>query len=257
MDWAAGPVDPARPGLVNQQTILGKVADAASCTDAFLALPVQTVKADGGCVDGCQATSQLTVCGPGGATFETSCSSAWFAPGQTGDCITSDAGNALCLSLGQCSAGKSCLDTSTLRECYPGNASYTAYDCSLSGRQCASGGAKVAACVVAGKLAPPCLLDDVKDECDGDSVLHCAGGLVPQTEIACGPVGGTCSAKNDGGAARCVRAGDACSPFDADQNVCTGQVIGVCIAGKKQTVDCSAIGAMCRGGGSSATGHCG
>jgi len=259
MDWAAGPVDPARPGLDQQQTILGNVAKALSCNDAFVALPVQTVKADGGCVDGCQATSQLTVCGPGGASFETSCSSAWFAPGVTGDCIASDAGNALCVSLGACSpaAGKSCPDPSTLRECYPGGASYTSYDCALTGRQCASGGPKVAECVVPGKLAPPCVLDDVRDECDGDSVKHCAGGAVPQTEIACAPVGATCAIKNDAGAARCVRTGDDCTPFDADQNVCSGQTISVCIAGKRQTVDCSSFGAMCHGGGTTATGHCG
>jgi hypothetical protein len=271
MDWMAGPVDPKRPGLAVQQSILLAVASAVTCAGAQAQLPVEPVKADGGCTPGCASATSLTVCSPSGTTFTAACGSDWF--GQTGDCFApdsglggnlADGGSALCFSTGSCTSGQSCIDTDTLRDCYhsapPG---FTAWKCSISGRQCASASGNLAACVVPGKLAPPCLFKEVKDTCDGDSVVHCAGGFMPQTELDCAPFGESCSTQNAAGVARCVLPGDAgaCTPFDSDQNQCQGSSVSVCIAGVRQTIDCTGTGlpgtpGTCVGADATHTGHC-
>jgi hypothetical protein len=256
MDWMASPVDPSRPGLAVQQGILQSVARAASCSDAEGALPVLPVRTDAACAAGCAATSELTVCGSGGGAFVASCAPPYF--GQSGDCVSSDAGTVNCVSLGSCTAGASCTDSSTLRECYaPAHASFTEYDCALSGRQCATATGAVAACVVPGKLAPPCAAKEARDSCDADSVLHCAGGLMAQTEIKCGAVGGSCTTSNPAGVARCVFPGARCTPLDTTSNQCTGDAISVCIAGVPQTVDCTTIYAHCQPADATRAAHCG
>jgi hypothetical protein len=256
MDWLAAPVDPARPGLAQQQSLLQGAARAASCATALAALPVQPERGvDAACAAGCATPNALTVCGSGGGSFVVACAPPTFA--QSGDCL-SDGGTAECVTMGDCTAGTSCPDSNTLRDCYAAaDTSFTDYDCALSGRLCVSGAGRVAGCVVPGKLAPPCLAKQVRDACDGDSVLHCAGGLLPQTEIACGPVGGSCTTSNPAGAARCVRPGDTCTPFDADINQCDGGFITACIGGDHTTIDCMAIGATCQPADATHTAHCG
>jgi hypothetical protein len=255
MDWLAGPIDPNRPGLAEQQKILRAVAPTSSCLAASAALPVQPSQATT-CTSGCAGPDAVNVCPTGGAAFTAACATPYY--GQAGACVASDAGLAACVSSGACSQGLSCIDTNTLRDCHPpDDTTFTSYDCALSGRQCASGSGHVAACVIPGKLAPPCLAKQLNDTCDGDSVLHCAGDLLAQTEIACGAVGRTCTTQNAAGAARCTGAADACNPFDQGQNQCTGTTISVCIAGQKIGFDCASIGAGCQGADSTHTAHCG
>jgi hypothetical protein len=253
MDWLAGPVDPARPGLAEQQSILRAVAPTASCTAAAAALPVQPSQSTT-CTAGCASPNAVNVCPAGGAAFSAACATPYY--GQSGTCVA-DAGASTCVSAGACDSGLSCIDTYTLRDCHPpDDTTFTSYDCALSGRQCASGSGHVAACVIPGKLAPPCLARALKDTCDGDSVLHCAGDLLAQTEIACGAVGRTCSTQNAAGAARCVGTKDQCTPFDPGQNACSGTTITLCVAGGATTFDCSSIGASCVAGDSTHTAHC-
>jgi hypothetical protein len=256
MDWMASPVDPSRPGLALQQRILQSVANAASCSDAEGALPVQPVRADAGCAPGCAATSDLTLCGGGGGAFVVACAAPYF--GLPGNCLESDAGTAECVSLGSCMVGGSCSDSTTLRDCYaPAHTSFTEYNCALSGRQCVSATGTAAACVAPGKLAPPCLPKETRDSCDADAILHCVGGLMPQTEIDCAAVGGSCTTNNAPGVARCVRPGASCTPFDSTMNQCAGGSISVCIAGAPQMIDCTRIHANCQPEDATHTAHCG
>jgi hypothetical protein len=254
MDWLAGPIDPSRPGLAEQQSILRAVAPTSSCLAAAAALPVQPSQATT-CTNGCAGPAAVNVCPTGGAAFSAACATPYF--GQAGTCILPDGGAAACVTAGPCSGGLSCPDTSTLRDCHPDAATSTSYDCALSGRQCASGGGMAAACVVPGKLAPPCPAKQLKDTCDGDSVLHCAGDLLAQTEIACGAVGRTCTTQNAAGAARCVGGSDSCNAFDPQQNQCSGTSISVCIGGAKTAVDCATFDAGCVPGDATHTAHCG
>jgi hypothetical protein len=267
MDWMAGPVDPGRPGLALQQGILQNVAHAATCGDAEAALPVQVAKADAACSPGCASTTSLSVCSPGGQTFTAACNSAWFA--QSGDCFApdsglggniADGGSAICVSAGACPSGDTCPDSFTLRQCYPSNPpGFTAWNCAVSGRGCVSGTGKVAACAVPGKLAPPCLFKETKDECDGLAVVHCAGGFMAQTELDCSPFDGGCSTMNPPGVARCVSPGAQCTPFDPSQNQCSGTSISVCIGGQPQTINCAGTGIFttCQPNDATHTAHCG
>lgn len=268
MDWIAGPVDPARPGLALQQAILLAVANAATCGDAEAALPVQAVKTDGGaCAPGCATSTALTVCSPGGQTFTAACNSAWF--GQSGDCFApdsglggniADGGSAVCVSAGACSSGETCIDSFTLRQCYSSNPpGFTDWNCAISGRGCNSGTGKLAVCAVGNKLAPPCLFKETKDECDGLAVVHCAGGFMAQTELNCAPLDAGCSTQNPPGVARCVSPAAACSPFDATQNQCSNNAISVCIGGQPQTINCAAtvLFPTCQPNDATHTAHCG
>src|SRR5580698_3713540 len=50
MDWLAGPVDPARPGLALQQRILAQIAAAQGCSAAYSAAPVHPAATPDPCV---------------------------------------------------------------------------------------------------------------------------------------------------------------------------------------------------------------
>ncbi len=261
MDWLAAPVDPARPGLAKQQQILLAVAStgpAGSCVAAAAPLPVQPTLATT-CSDDCASPTSVSFCPASGGAFSAACATPYY--GQAGTCVVLDGGSGECVTGvdGGLCLGLSCSDTSTLVECHaPDRTTFTSYDCALSGRQCA-GNLGIYACLVPGKQVPPCAADKVRDTCDGDSVLHCAGELLAQTEMACGAVGRTCSTTNPAGVARCVGAGDAgtCTPFDSDQSQCSGTSISLCIAGKPATYDCAGIGATCQPKDATHTAHCG
>jgi hypothetical protein len=255
MDWVAGPIDPARIGLSSQRTLLANVAKATTCEAAGAALPVQPADAGATCGLTCSDPTVLASCTPEAGTFLVPCAPPYF--GQSGDCFAADAG-ALCVSTGACSAGLSCPDMNTLRECLaPDNATFVSYDCTLTGRQCtllSKNG--LADCVFPTHNTAPCPLHDRRDACDGTSVLACAGGLTAQTEFDCQAIGRTC-AVSTAGDARCVGAGDTCTPFDSGQNVCTGTAITMCIGGAPSSFDCASIGKSCVAGGPSQTAHCG
>jgi hypothetical protein len=255
MDWVAGPIDPERIGLAQQRALLTAVAGATSCATAGAALPVQPIDAGSTCGLTCADPTDLASCTSDGGTFLLPCAPPYF--GQSGACFPYDAG-ALCASTGACTAGLSCSDPSTLRDCLPPtNASFVSYDCTLTARTCALLSKNALAdCVLPGHNTAPCPLHDRRDACDGTSVLACAGGLTAQTEFDCVAVGRSC-AVSTAGDARCVGAADTCSPFDADQNQCTGTTIRVCIAGVPASFDCAAIGKGCVGGSATQTAHCG
>jgi hypothetical protein len=258
MDWVAGPVDPERLGLTQQRALLAAVAAAPTCEAAGAALPVQPAvqPADAGtCGLTCADPTDLATCSAEAGTFLLPCAPPYF--GQSGACFATDAG-ALCVSTGACTAGLSCSDPNTLRDCLPPtNASFVSYVCTLTARQCASPSKTgLADCVLPGHDTAPCPLHDRRDACDGTSVLACAGGLTAQTEFDCSAVGRTCTVSTAGDA-RCVGPTDTCTPFDADQSQCSGTAIRVCIGGVPSSYDCSAIGKSCVAGGAGQTAHCG
>jgi hypothetical protein len=266
MDWLAGPVDPDRVGLKQQQTILSDISGRLTCAGAYSASPVHPVEAGGSCLaTSCSDPNDFETCSPEAGAFMVECDAAVFGPPADGvqRCAVDDGGTAVCLAGPPCPrAGLSC-DDNTLIDCYGVPATkhaYSTYNCALSGRACISGGG-AADCVVPGKLASPCPDGKPDDECDitggVNAVKHCAGGLLAQTEFDCAAVGRTCSTAS--GVARCVGPNDACTPFDPDENQCSdgGSSISVCIGGVKSSFDCGLIGKACIKGDALRTGHCG
>jgi len=255
VDWLAGPVDPNRVGLAQQQAILQAIAgpaDAATCAAAYAASPVKPVEAGASCpADSCVGGA-LQVCSSAG-DFSVPCAAPLYA--QTGTCVMLATSTAICATSKACTPPGSCSGDSTYVDCYKDGLSYTAYDCTLSGRHCVNAGAPD--CVSPGKLAPPCPARGVDDRCDGTSVLHCAGGVLAETEFDCAATQRTCSTAS--GVARCVGTGDTCSPFDTngDVNTCSGSTISLCVSGQKTSLDCSKIGLSCVPASGTQTAHCG
>jgi hypothetical protein len=258
MDWVAGPVDPERLGLAQQRAMLAAVAQAGSCAAAVAALPVQPAATSSTCsATSCADSTEVAACTPEAGTFVIPCSQSLGLLAQSGACFTGDAGVSVCISTGACLAGSSCSDPATLVECRPDDATFTSYNCSLSGRQCAPLGKAIADCVVPGHSLAPCLATQVRDACDGTSVLHCAGAATAQTEFDCSAVGRTCSTANPPAVARCVGAADTCNPLDTSQNLCSGTQISVCVGGASIAFDCASIGLQCVAASGGATAHCG
>jgi hypothetical protein len=104
---------------------------------------------------------------------------------------------------------------------------------------------------LAGDSIKPC--NSAGADCRGDIVAVCDG--TDESEFDCAAFQGTCSKQQ--GAARCVRSGDSCSPFDQNINVCTGASIAVCVGGQASNLDCSQIGMSCKPGVGAQSGHCG
>lgn len=260
INWVAGPINPTRTGLAAQRALLAAVAATTTCDAAAAALPVRPTDAGTGATCGlaCADKADMLSCTPEAGTFVLPCSPPYFAV-EGGVCLSDDAGLAGCVTAGACQTGLSCADTNTLRECVALTIeAYASYDCTLTGRQCATISKNTLAdCVVPAHNTAPCPLRDRRDSCDGTSVLHCAGGLLAQTEYDCSAAGRSCSESNKAGVARCVGPGDACTPFDDGQSACTGAKIQVCIGGSPVSYDCGAIGKTCVAGGAGQTGHCG
>jgi len=251
MDWLAGPVDPARIGLSEQRTILQAIAAASSCATAYAATPAQPVDTDAKCLLDTCSGSALQTCTLAGS-FLLQCDEPLFD--QPGGCVVPDVDEAaLCVTVGACTPGGSCNGTTTYVDCYKDGASFTAYDCTLSGRICASG--PMPDCAAPGSLAAPCPAHGTDDRCDMSTVVHCAGGVLAETEFDCSHTQRTCLQTS--GAARCMGTNDACSQIDSDINVCSGSAISLCVGGQKTSLDCSSIGRMCMPATPTQTPHCG
>jgi hypothetical protein len=266
MDWLAGPVDPGRLGLAQQRTILRAIAGQSTCPAAFASSPAQPVITDAACKTDTCSGAELQSCTSGGS-FAIACGAPLFS--TAGTCTVPPlSGVGICVTEGTCSPGLSCTGTGnptpTLLDCYKLGTSYTAYDCTLSGRECDK---TAADCVAPGKDTAPCTDRLARDACDtdGTSVLHCAGGLLAETEIDCAATGRACSTAS--GVARCVDPStDQCTPFDAngDVNACVGveagglaTAISLCVAGRKTSFDCASIGLTCQPSTDTQTAHCG
>ena len=266
MDWLAGPVDPGRPGLASQKKILASLAAATTCDQAYASAPVHPVEG-GTCTASACSGSTLEECA-GGMLFTTPCGPPVF--GATGTCVDL-AGTVDCvtvLGLGvTCSPGVSCSDAGELVDCYVGGKSFTSYDCSLSGRTCASAVSGVAACAAPDSLAAPCPGKSPDDFCSGSNdagvpvdVEHCVTNSI-QTQFACAPLGETCSAAS--GVARCVRPGAACGALDPREDLCVDGGVSVCVGGVPSVFDCASLAGpdgghlTCIPAAGTQSGHCG
>jgi hypothetical protein len=269
IDWLAGPVDPGRVGLTQQRTILQTIAGQPTCAGAYASCPAQPASTSTPCtVDGC-ADSELLSCTSAGS-FAITCGAPLFS--ATGSCVLSQvSGVGLCVTEGTCSSGLSCAGAGnpapTLVDCYKDGDSYTAYDCTLSGRECDEAAEGDPDCVAPGKDTAPCPDRLARDACDtgGTSVIHCAGGVLAETELDCAATGRACSTTS--GVARCVDPStDQCTPFlmDGTVNACVAldaggpaTAISLCIGGRKTSFDCASIDLSCQPSTDTQTAHCG
>jgi hypothetical protein len=122
--------------------------------------------------------------------------------------------------------------------------------CGVYGLSCADGAGCVAA---AGKSF--CSLIGTQG-CTGDRTRTCAVamfGEIIEAEVDCDGMGMTC--EEAGSTARCAPP-TGCSPYDPDQNVCSGSTIKVCTQGVARTVDCAILGKQCIGADGPQSAHC-
>ena len=130
-------------------------------------------------------------------------------------------------------------------------------NCVVSGQQCGT---------IATDSGPitDCLNDNQYASCDStqnDGVITCSdAGLIQACgnfylmNFDCKQLGASCVATQS--SAYCHRPTDNCTPADSTVNVCNGNILTVCVDGKKTTVDCSALGATCMSGGADAPSTC-
>ncbi len=105
VDWLAGPIDPARVGLAQQQAILQAIAgpaDTATCAAAYAASPVKPVDAGASCpADSCVGGA-LQICSSLG-DFSVPCTAPLYA--QTGTCVVPATSTAICATKKACTPG--------------------------------------------------------------------------------------------------------------------------------------------------------
>jgi hypothetical protein len=106
-----------------------------------------------------------------------------------------------------------------------------------------------------------CLSNGKSKTCNAAGTMTCAGTTVDvcdgitTSEINCGTLGATCSTAGNN-VPRCVLPNETCSPYDASSNVCTGDVISLCIDGQPNSFDCSSAGMHCVAASGKVGAHC-
>ena len=246
MHWAAGPVAD-RPGMDIQRKLLGEIASAASCAEAaeiayFELLDPADPQCDSlGDKATCLDTANHLDCKLRRIAH---CASARYTAGST--CQTS--GMFSSCANGTCTGISVSCSNYVLSACISGLA--IDVDCSTEGFTC---GANV--CGPGGDVAQGCMDPPGTSTCSTKEghISVCDGVYV--SDFDCGPLKGVC--KTEKSTARCGFASDACSPFDADVDKCTGDSIAVCVGGKKGSVDCAAGGLACKPADATHSAHCG
>lgn len=252
--WLAAPVPPSRVGLPVQRQVLSCMAKATSCGDAaaclaFEALPAGDARcADAGATSHCVDSSTVARCDQ---SLVFHCGAATFGPGA--QCIQGNDGQYVC---GQTGCPPTACQGDLIDGCQYPAMRHVDTDCAAAGLNCGPDPSdpqqvtcltepgKVLACGAPGSTS-----------CQGDKALVCVGGQLSEFDCSSLP-GGTCTA--DGGGARCVvPRDDACSPYDADVDVCTGTTITLCVDGRHVCFDCASIGQQCVPGSGGATARCG
>lgn len=255
MHWLAGPFPPDRLGFGLQQQSVACMAMATTCAQAAACVSLEYLDpADVRCGDaGADAGPS---CADDGGTilycgthYAAHCNTAYFAAGSK---CTVGSGQLYGCALGaNCTVTNTCVGSSVFDECgstdnlhYRLNCDYEGYDCS----EVPDG--SLIGCL-SGNEAYPCSTLDTSCASDGVTVQVCDG--YDYSLYDCASLGGTCS--NKGGGGICATKNDKCTPFDANVNMCSGNVVSLCVGGQPQTFDCSSIGMSCTGGAGSA--HCG
>lgn len=244
LDWLASPIASGRVGFEAQRELLLGVLPSIGCPVAVGYLPFQALDAsrDEQCVGAtepfCTEDGVLIDCAAGLAV---DCSSPSFAPLTS--CIADAAG-------ARCAIETACPDdpcTNGFAAVCSADGMVTAFDCSTIGLDCIAGRCGTESCAAA---------DIGEQHCSGEVASVCVGGSVGATD--CDAAGLTCV--DQGPRTRCEDPQAACSPFDPGIDVCAGDVLHTCVAGRPVDVDCAAIGRKCVGaftlGGFAASGRC-
>lgn len=223
MTWLAGSVPPSRPGFSEQKSVLQCIAAASNCSDALACLPFLPIDANAAacsdgqskCIDAQSAANCTTM-------VSSNCSAPGFAGGSS---CNAAGGEAECITAPCNSPGTSSCSGNILTKCT--GAGQVEFSCELPGLSCANG----AGCKGGGACGTP-----GKTQCSGDTAQVCTAGEL--SEFNCADIGANCIAGPDG-EARCELPGAACTPNDANINVCvTKKKITVCIDGTVRTINC-------------------
>lgn len=272
MTWLAGPTPTPAGGFDAQIDVLSRVASAPSCDAALADLPVRVLPDDDA-----RCASGLDACTPEGDLLDchgrrvVRCGEGGFMPGM---CFVNADGIGRC-AVGACIFGAfglpSC-DGASLAVCEEGIGLKQMVDCGAIGASCVTTpnevswnavyDAKASVCTSPDNPSPVALCRDAPHDgfttCtpDGAAVVVCGHVaavrrlVIGAIEIADVEALYDCRKDLDfrcaeGPIASCVRSDAECATTDADVNRCDGDTIDLCIAGRRERVDCAPLGARC------------
>jgi hypothetical protein len=253
MTWLAGPIPPTRIGLQIQSAVLKCMAQATTCLAAATCGIIEQIPAgDPRCGDAGPDAAER--CADNGATvlrcgsrFALHCNNPYYAPGNT--CLSGDGNKTFWCALEKnCSITQGC--SGSVVEYCDVDALRNSINCAAIGTSCGvDPDAGNNECLTEGQLQ---FCATLSSSCKGDSVEVCNGDK--KSLFYCKDINGTCA--NPQGAARCVREGDRCTPFDLDVNVCNGTSLHLCVGGKLVDFDCAGIGFTCKAASGSVPAQC-
>lgn len=253
--WLANELPSDQLGLTQRRQALECSATAATCSGANACMWFEFVSPTdprcigytGGMSGECAAggTTTLYCDSSFGAEFIEHCNNTVNFSGSS--CLTGNQGLDFC-AVGNVSCQSAC-SGSFYTQCDQGL--LTGIDCNALGLscgkdpsqqifECLSNGA-YKACTAAASVA-----------CAADHVSVCDG--VYESEFDCDVLGGTCD--QSGSLPRCALPAEACSPYDSDENVCTGDSISLCVNGQPLAFDCTTLGMHCVNGSAGVSAHC-
>jgi hypothetical protein len=236
MDWLAGPIPSTRLGTDDQRKVLRCVAGAGSCAGVAKCVYWNRLDCDAG---QCSGESHCE----GATKVEGYDSGAYFA--YRCDNINAS-GLATCLTVpdaGTLTCGQAACDGLTYAGTCVGNTLYwcdDTYDikhfenCQLYGATCGGDGTGNNYCWWA-----DCTYTG--SHCIGQGMVETCYGA-EATTFDCRADLGLCEQKGEH--AHCVW-GTKCNTFDPDVNVCSNDLLHVCIGGKPLDYDCTKIGQKC------------
>jgi len=263
MTWLAGPIPPSRVGFSLQKALLECMAKATTCAGAAACGSFEQLAAnDPRCADA-GADAGLDRCVDNGATvlvcsgnFALHCSTPYFGPGST--CRLDLNGLYWCASGDNCNVQTSCLGSvldycgvDTINNMPAPTGLRFGINCGVVGNTCG---------LDPDSGADDCLTDGqyracsgIDRRCTGDVVEVCNGSSI--SLFKCADLGAKCVDAQ--GTPRCARSDDACTPFDANVNVCNGSMFHLCVGGKVVDFDCASIGKSCKPPAGSVPAQCG
>ncbi|NUO47336.1 MAG: hypothetical protein HOV80_00620 [Polyangiaceae bacterium] len=247
IDWLTAPLEAGHSGFEDLREIVLRIAPTTTCADAASVLPFDVAEDPPAlCTaqppERCESADNVSC--PNGVTSH--CEGLLFAPGSS--CGASLPGETGCASA-SCTTPELKCNNGYAFNC-SADGLKSGYLCGVFGLSCADGVGCVAA---AGK--PSCTTIGTQ-ACVGARSRTCAismFGELLDSEIDCDAMGMTCAPA--GTTARCAPP-TGCSPYDPDQNVCSGSVISICAQGVERTIDCTVLGKQCISASTSQSAHC-
>ena len=259
VSWLTSALPPSRVGVTQARTALECASQASSCSNASGCMWFEFVSpSDPRCVG--YAGGNFGACSPNLAStylcdfgFIAHCDNPFNYTGSS--CLKGSGGYYFCaVSSGLCATADggapppSC-SGSFFEYCNEGF--LVGYDCEVQGETCGlDPGSKQYACLSGGHFKSCPTAGQVA--CSGDLVQSCDG--LTLSEFDCAALGGTCD--GSGAVPRCALPTDTCSPYDGTSNVCTADVVSLCVNGQPASFDCTSVGMHCVAGSGKITAHC-